>query len=150
MQAVPGRFQRHQPSGFTLIEVMITVAIIGILSAIAMPSYTDYVLRGKLVEATGALQTLRTSMEQYYQDNRTYVGAACTTTPSSLKYFVVTCGTPSASAYTLTATGSTTTAGFIYTIRQDGSQTSTVSAAWDSSQTVYACWIMKRGATCTS
>ena len=51
--------------GFTLIEVMVTVAIVGILSMIAYPSYRDYVLRGHLVDATNGLSTVRAQMERH-------------------------------------------------------------------------------------
>ena len=50
--------------GFTLIELMITVAVIAVLSAIALPSYTDYVTRSKLAEAYAHLADLRVKMEQ--------------------------------------------------------------------------------------
>ena len=60
--------------GFTLIEVMIVVAIVAVLAAIALPNYADYVKRGKIIEATSALSDLRTRYEQYYLDNRTYAG----------------------------------------------------------------------------
>ena len=62
--------QRH--SGFTLIEVMITIAIVAILAAVALPNYSAYITRGKIAEATSALLAMRTKMEQYWQDNRTY------------------------------------------------------------------------------
>ena len=42
--------------GFTLIEVMVVVAVIGILSAVAYPSYQDYVLRSRISEAVGAME----------------------------------------------------------------------------------------------
>ena len=58
--------------GFTLIEVMITVAIIAILAAIAVPNYTDYVTRSKFSRGHGTLGDLRVKMEQYYMDNRRY------------------------------------------------------------------------------
>src|SRR5579864_6901524 len=58
--------------GFKLIELMITVAIVAILAAIALPSYRDYVLRGQITQATNALSTLRANMERQYQDNRQY------------------------------------------------------------------------------
>ena len=68
----------NKQSGFTLIELMIVVAIVGILATIAYPSYTDYVIRGRIPDATSGLAAKRVQMEQFFQDNRTYVGApAC-------------------------------------------------------------------------
>jgi type IV pilus assembly protein PilE len=61
--------------GFTLIEIMIVVAIVGILSAIAIPMYTDHITRGQMVEGHTGLAQFRVQMEQFYQDNRTYDGA---------------------------------------------------------------------------
>ena len=52
--------------GFTLIELMIVVAIIGILAAIAIPAYQDYTVRAKLSEAIGALAAAKTSVSEYY------------------------------------------------------------------------------------
>src|SRR6195952_463946 len=71
--------RRHSGRGFTLIEVMITVAIVAILAAVALPSYRDYILRGQLVDATNLLAAGRANMERYFQDNRTY---AAVTTPA--------------------------------------------------------------------
>jgi len=69
----------HRQSGFTLIEVMITIAIVAILAAIAIPNYANYLTRGKIQEATSNLLGMRVKMEQYFQDNRMYVspGGGC-------------------------------------------------------------------------
>ncbi|MGO1463302.1 MAG: type IV pilin protein [Oleiphilaceae bacterium] len=63
--------------GFTLIELMIVVAIIGILAAIAFPSYQNYVTKTRRADAQAALTGFATAMERYYTDSRnTYLGAA--------------------------------------------------------------------------
>lgn len=58
--------------GFTLVELMIVVAILGIIASIALPQYRGYILTSKLAEPKQNLMTLQTLMEQYYQDYRTY------------------------------------------------------------------------------
>ena len=61
--------------GFTLIELMITVAIIGILAAIAFPSYTQYVLRANRADAQAILMESAQLMERFYTTNNTYASA---------------------------------------------------------------------------
>lgn len=97
-------------NGFTLIELMITVAIIGILAAVALPSYTSYIARGKITDAVAVLSDYRVRMEQYYQDKRNYGAAgddiACPVAAITSKYATYTCtivGAPSTS-YTVKAT----------------------------------------------
>ncbi|MDH5343365.1 MAG: prepilin-type N-terminal cleavage/methylation domain-containing protein, partial [Betaproteobacteria bacterium] len=95
-------------NGFTLIELLIVIAIIGVIAAIAVPQYSDYLTRSKLAEATGTLSEHRVRMEQYFQDNRTYVGACTAGTVAPLptgRYFVYDCGVPTPTTYTVTATG---------------------------------------------
>jgi len=59
-------------TGFTLIELMIAVAIVGILAAIAVPNYSEYVKRASRAEAASALLDAANKQEQYFVDNRAY------------------------------------------------------------------------------
>jgi type IV pilus assembly protein PilE len=140
-----------QANGFTLIEVLMVLALIGILAVFAIPSYTDYVTRGKLQDATSQLSNARVQLEQYYQDNRNYgstgssCGVAVPITPS--KYFSFTCNWgPSGTSnqtYTVTATGVINHQTFTYTIDQSNNQTSTT--PWGNGAT---CWITSKGSSC--
>jgi type IV pilus assembly protein PilE len=141
--------RRH--TGFTLIEVMIVVAIIAILSAIAVPNYSEYVIRSRITDAISGLAGMRVKMEQYFQDNRTYVGA-CTTTSiaplPSANYFDFTCSNLSGSAYTVTATGTATGPmnGFAYTINQVNTRATTgVKTGWSNGN---CGWVMKKDGSC--
>ncbi len=155
MKAAAARCRRLQ--GFTLIEVMITVAIIGILAAIAIPSYRDYVLRGQIVDATNGLAAMRANMERHFQDNRTYetvgTGATAVTTPCAVDAskrkagsFTLACktGTPTATTYVLEATGSGSTSGFVYRIDQTDSRSTTITgvSGWSTCSTA---WVLKKG-----
>jgi type IV pilus assembly protein PilE len=119
-------------SGFTLIELMIVVVIVAILATIALPSYNNYLRRGQLTEATNNLSAFRIQMEQFYQDNNNYGGAACgAANPTPAVYFGYVCNLADAQHYTMTATGVTgrLTADFTYTIDEANVQATTAAAA---------------------
>lgn len=76
------RASRHR-GGFTLIELMIVVAIIAILAAVAMPSYQEHVRRSKRAEAAGTLMEAAQFMQRFYSANDRYTAEAGTTTSES-------------------------------------------------------------------
>lgn len=146
-------FNARKSAGFTLIELMITVAIIGILAAVAVPAYSDYVIRSKIPDATSALAAKRVQMEQYFQDNHTYAPAAsapCVADATSSKYFTFSCSVAgTATVYTLQAVGKDSMAGFTYTVDQDNVKATTVTSGAPSGWTGNAsCWITKKGGVC--
>jgi type IV pilus assembly protein PilE len=141
--------------GFTLIEVMITVAIVAILAVVALPIYRDYVVRGELANATNGLSTIRAQMERHFQDNRTYATSGtfvtpCASTdpaPRTFGSFVVGCvGTPSGTAFTLKAVGSGSTSGFTFTITE--ADVRATSAAPSGYNTCTTKWLLKKGDAC--
>ena len=77
--------KRNAQSGFTLIELMITVAIVGILAAVAYPAYTDSVRKGKRAEARTALMNLLQQQERYLTQINTYETFAAGT-PGALPF----------------------------------------------------------------
>ncbi len=99
----------NNQSGFTLIEIMIVVAIIGIITAVALPSYQEHVVRTRRVTAAGCLVELGQFMERHYTANMTYAGAVlptptCTTELASFYTFAHATGQPTASTYLIEAT----------------------------------------------
>ena len=126
--------------GFTLIEVMIVVAIVAILATIALPAYNDYIRRGQLQEAFVHLADYRVKLEQYFQDNKNYgatAGTACGTgaayanwntfAPTGAKYFTFACATSNTGqSFVVTATGSGgLTTGYDYSIDETGAKRTT-------------------------
>ncbi len=72
MKTISGAGHIHHSNGFTLIELMIAVVIVGILAAIAYPNYTAYVERGKRSDARVSLLEAASRMERYYSDCNKY------------------------------------------------------------------------------
>ena len=147
-----------RPAGFTLIEVMITVAIVGILAAVAIPQYRDYTLRGTVADAQTGLGAIQGEMERYYQDNRTYnnvsstIVSPCRASPSpTFGKFTVSCsGTPSATTYTLQAVGNASPAsGFTFTVNERNVRATTAVSSTSGWSTCATKWMTKKGDTCS-
>jgi type IV pilus assembly protein PilE len=159
----------RRQQGFTIIELMIVVVVIAVLSAIALPSYTDYVTRSKFAEAFAHLADLRVKMEQFYLDNRRYSsdtgGGTCgiaggnTPTAQGTKYFDFTCASSSPNtagdqAYVLTASGKPGEglSGIAFSINQANAKATTVTGSTPMADKGYAgnttCWVRKKPSQC--
>ena len=141
--------------GFTIIELLIVMAILAILSAIALPAYNDYTQRAKLTEAFTALSDFRVRMEQFYQDNRRYDGAGlngCGVAGPNSKYFTFLCapGLAPSQTYTITATGIANQGltNFVYTLNENNVRaTTTLGTGWNGAPNA-ACWVRRKDGTC--
>jgi type IV pilus assembly protein PilE len=97
-------------SGFTLVELMITVVIVAILAAVAFPSYTQYVRRAHRADAQAVLMNVATRQQQYLLDSRAYAGSLSdlnVAVPSTvLSHYTVSVvvGTSTVASFSVTAT----------------------------------------------
>lgn len=138
-------------SGFTLIELMITVIIAAILAAVALPAYRDHTLRARVTEAFSQMAAVNLRLEQFYQDTRSYANTnACGVPMPANENFSYTC-TPNnnGQSYLLTASGIATrgTQEFSFTLDQSGNaRTLTLPPDWGAAPV--NCWIAKKGMVC--
>jgi type IV pilus assembly protein PilE len=145
--------KRHD-SGFSLIELMVVVAIVGILTAIAIPAYGGYVMRSRLVEAFSGLGAAQTSVEDYWSNSHTYVGFDTVDAthprrlpPDSANFtFSLDSSVTSDSAYTVLATGHGPVDGFVFTIDQNGKRATRAAPIGYGTSTT--CWIDRKGSQC--
>jgi len=136
-------------AGFTLVELMIVVAIVGILSAVAIPAYGSYLTRGRLTEAFSALGATQTRAEEFWSNAHTYAGFDSGTPrrlPPDSTNFTYALSSATDSAFKVTATGRAGAAGFVFTIDQNGARATTAAPAGYG--TSASCWIDRKGGKC--
>ena len=107
---LPHTPNRQRAAGFTLIELMIAVAVIAILAAVAIPQYSDYVRKSRRSDAWTMLQAAQQAQERFRLTNTTYASdvasltGACSGSPCGSEHYTLSISGATATGYTVTAT----------------------------------------------
>jgi type IV pilus assembly protein PilE len=100
---------------------MITIAIVAILAAVAIPSYRDYVQRARTQAAFDALSAAQLRLETSFQDRNNYGAVGCAVTLGTVDFFTLACAlTGGGQGFTLSATGTGAMAGYQYSVDEQG------------------------------
>lgn len=137
--------------GFTLVEILVVVLIIGALAAIAIPQYDSYIARGRLAEGISTISELQLRQEQVYQDNRAYSNGMSPRVAG--QYWTGTCVTANTNqTFTCTATPTASSGiGYVYTVNEAGAKTTTATATPVDGWTVPSpatCWVKSKAGSC--
>jgi type IV pilus assembly protein PilE len=135
---------RRQISGFTLIELMIVLVILGVLVTIALPGYQDYVRKSRRAEAIALMLDLQLTQEKYRANNISYasslsamgVTASYVTNQVSATYYTINTTSATNNTYTITATA----AGKQVNDKQYGTSCSTLTINQSNTKSPANCW----------
>ena len=149
---MPPYYFSYFSKGFSLIELMIALAVAAIIAAVTVPAYQDHMLRARIPDATSTMSALALRLEQHYQDHREYGTTAngCAVAMPTHQFFTFQCVAENGGqSFLLTASGqgSGRISEFTFTLDQNGNaRTTKLPEAWGT--TPATCWITKRNATC--